>query len=825
MLLLRVEVIVIPGTISQPWATWQKAFNTAIAGDTVYFRGGTWTPSIYGYVRLHPEDGIGYSGTSSNPICYFNYPGETPILDCRNIAPQYGNLNPALDIVSAAYIKFKGLTIRNLYGRTNPILAIAISATTCFNLSFENMIVHDISGRGYFYMSGAWRTGENGTDISLWENQADTLRFINCDAYNLCDSVSNDPGNAADGWWCAGYRDGYFSWYGCRAWFYTDDGIDSYGSQTRVIDHCWVMGTRKYLGVDVEAGFEGNGIKMAGCLYEPDGGEYKVIIRNSIAAYCNENEIATNPGSIGFYTNLYSGANGHNQQNALLYNNTSYNCATGFQDLVIESELPPEGRTSVFRNNITAYSTSSGFGYDPLYEVNIAYPSVYEESNNTWIATQLIGNVSWPGWIYNPAVTVTNADFVSVDSSQIRLPRKSNGSLPDITFLTLAEGSDLIDAGINVGLPYYGSAPDIGYSEVYGELNDTLGIVTHNGYLIKHGNYFISRGMTTTGGDIVETQIIADHTVVDKYDDIPLNWIDSVKKMWVSYAGESHSLNIGWGLVRLESIDPTYDVSYTSSGTPEGYTTSHLRESEAMWGDYANATGWLYEHGENDWWTNPTGIARVKSNLAYSEAQGLGLSALGFGWCWDATYNYTEGYDIPTVGVDPITGNRWWGMSLVTEWGDNGAWGIDDDDYAITGNDISMDDYLTATQEIIDYCTTNGIPTKVFFTTGPVDDAADNIIPEALYQGYLKFEHIRNYVAEHPDAILFDFADILCYNDAGELTTETWNGHIFPAISPENDQIQVYPYDHGVHIDMAGAVKLAKAMWWMLARIAGWDGN
>ena len=244
-----------------------------------------------------------------------------------------------------------------------------------------------------------------------------------------------------------------------------------------------------------------------------------------------------------------------------------------------------------------------------------------------------------------------------------------------------------------------------------------------------------------------------------------------------------------------------------------------------MWGDYAHTTGWIYEHGENDWWTNPTGIARVKSNLSYCNSSGLGLSALGFGWCWDATYNYNEGYNIPTTGTDPVTGNRWWGMSLVTEWGDNGAWGIDANDYAVTGNDVCMDDYLTATQEIIDYCTTNGIPTKVFFTTGPVDDAADNIIPEALYQGYLKFKHIREYVAKHPDAILFDFADILCYNNAGELTTETWNGHIFPAISPENDQIQVYPYDHGVHIDMAGAVKLAKAMWWMLARIAGWDGN
>ena len=31
-----------PGTYTQPWATWNKAFATADAGDTVYFRGGVY---------------------------------------------------------------------------------------------------------------------------------------------------------------------------------------------------------------------------------------------------------------------------------------------------------------------------------------------------------------------------------------------------------------------------------------------------------------------------------------------------------------------------------------------------------------------------------------------------------------------------------------------------------------------------------------------------------------------------------------------------------------------------------------------------------------
>jgi hypothetical protein len=60
---------------------------------------------------------------------------------------------------------------------------------------------------------------------------------------------------------------------------------------------------------------------------------------------------------------------------------------------------------------------------------------------------------------------VTTDDFLSIDPIGATGARKSDGSLPDITYMHLAAGSDLIDAGVNVGLPYYGSAPDLGCFE------------------------------------------------------------------------------------------------------------------------------------------------------------------------------------------------------------------------------------------------------------------------------------------------------------------------------------------------------------------------
>ena len=44
-------------------------------------------------------------------------------------------------------------------------------------------------------------------------------------------------------------------------------------------------------------------------------------------------------------------------------------------------------------------------------------------------------------------------------------------------------------------------------------------------------------------------------------------------------------------------------------------------------------------------------------------------------------------------------------------------------------------------------------------------------------------QRIRDYVAADATRILFDYADILCYDNNGTPTTVTWNGHTFPMIT------------------------------------------
>lgn len=71
------------GTLAAPWQTVQKAFNTATAGQTVCFRGGTYPrntnnpcPSFsqaYSQCETH-------SGTASNPITFTNYANEVALI-------------------------------------------------------------------------------------------------------------------------------------------------------------------------------------------------------------------------------------------------------------------------------------------------------------------------------------------------------------------------------------------------------------------------------------------------------------------------------------------------------------------------------------------------------------------------------------------------------------------------------------------------------------------------------------------------------------------------------------------------------------------------
>lgn len=301
--------------------------------------------------------------------------------------------------------------------------------------------------------------------------------------------------------------------------------------------------------------------------------------------------------------------------------------------------------------------------------------------------------------------------------------------------------------------------------------------------------------------------IIADHNAVDAYDRIPDQYLAEVKQMLVDLAGESHSSGYRIGMDLLMADDPRFAVD-TFLGSFPAVTGAGLR-----FGGHGSV-------GEEDFFTNAAAIANIKSIIAAQESAGNPIHVMGLGWCWDLDRNAL------TLTRDPVYNVAWAGSTAGGPQGDR-AWGLDAADFDITGNTVCMDTYLNTVEAYNKYCDDNGYRCVVVFTTGPVDGSAGT---ESGLQREIKHQYIRNFARAGSKRVLFDYADILCWSDAGAHNTAVWNDGGTPRahdqIHPDNmrDLDGSYAED-GDHIGQRGALRLAKAMWWMLARLAGWDGQ
>jgi uncharacterized repeat protein (TIGR02059 family) len=395
-----------PGTITQPWATWQYGFNHIAPGDILYIRGGTYTPTVIttNHSRYCAVVVDSKSGTSSNSYQVFAYPGETPVLDGSNITgtsyERYG-----IVLYNSSYWHLMGLTVTNVKQPTSGgvggqgILIQGDNPAT--HNTIENCVAHHNGGPGM------------GTRAYVNE----TL-FLNCDCYSNWDAYSSSPGGNADGFDCGySYGDAIIRFTGCRSWLNGDDGFDLYQgtgfSGIYYLTNCWAwhMG---YYPDGVTQGGDGSGFKYG--QGQSSDGVVRRFSYNCIA-----------------YDNLTQGFT-QNEANVKM---VFYNCVA-YHNNVQGFDFQWNNVADVLRNNISYNNGSTDI-----------FQSNQTRDHNSW----------------DSKVTVSNADFVSLDGTQLALPRKADGSLPDITFLHLASGSGLIDAGVDVGLPYSGSAPDLGAFE------------------------------------------------------------------------------------------------------------------------------------------------------------------------------------------------------------------------------------------------------------------------------------------------------------------------------------------------------------------------
>jgi len=394
------------GTLAKPFATLQKGHASAVAGDTVYIRGGTYQP-------VTPAAALGgiaisTSGKPGKPIRYLAYGTEKPIFDFSKLAISTTDYTHGF-YVTGSYLYFRGLAIRNvpMNTRSNTGMTVRKAARD----TFELMEFDHNNGAGLFISAG---TGGH--------------YILNCDAHDNYDPGSTQgDGQNADGFGVHYQESGDTTKFdGCRAWWNSDDGWDLISQEFPVvIENSWAYGSG-YInsGASRPADGNGNGFKA---------GSSKTGIRHTI-----RNCVAWKNYAAGFYANHSAGGNNW-------FNNTAWQNGTAFNLLASSWDDSGNRTDGVTLTGSKVHVLRNNIGH-PNKNANMTGA---DSKNNTW----------------DLSLVPATSDFASVDDAGFKGSRKADGSLPEINFLKLKTGSSLIDKGINVGLSYTGKAPDLGAYE------------------------------------------------------------------------------------------------------------------------------------------------------------------------------------------------------------------------------------------------------------------------------------------------------------------------------------------------------------------------
>lgn len=304
-----------------------------------------------------------------------------------------------------------------------------------FSSMSENSSNRGMSLSGdYWHIKGVdfFNAGDNGLFISgsnnviefctFYENSDTGLQIgngaanntvVNCDSYYNADSSIEN----ADGFACKLDAGTGNKFIGCRAWNNLDDGWDGYlrgaDNITTTYENCWAIRNGRLKDGTVGGG-DGNGFKTGGS--DDKQLKHNAVFKNCIAAgnVVDGFDHNSNRGSITIYNSI-----GHD-------NGRDFSFGTGN----IASSL-------TVKNSIY-FGTNSQLNADAT-----------DITNNSW----------------QDGLSASTADFESMNVDLLLADRKADGSLPDVSYMKPVSGSDMIDAGVDVGLPFNGSAPDIGVFE------------------------------------------------------------------------------------------------------------------------------------------------------------------------------------------------------------------------------------------------------------------------------------------------------------------------------------------------------------------------
>jgi hypothetical protein len=348
------------------------------------------------------------AGDANNYFMLSSYPGEVPVIDGQNI-PE-GNINST----STPTWVFKNAGYWKIMG--------PIHLT---NGRGSGVYIEDSQFLEFEWVECSYngkRAARAGHGFFIYSSSTSNILFKNCDSHHNANHLWKSDEDQlvnqyqhGDGWRI--FDGTNIRLVGCRAWHNLDDGYDFTQADNSVeMIKCWAA----YSGFDDAKGsitgtpnkpmprWEGDGIKLG---YENHTGQHRAIRCLSWNNHCHGWTVRGGPYEI--------------------YNSAAYNNAEdAFSG--IHNESNKRRNTYGFRNR-----SGDGGGSDGYFDI-----SVFQD------------------------------EFISLDDAGMLGPRKADGGLPEPHFLKPAQGSNLIDNGVDVGISFEGSAPDIGPFEYTTDTSD-----------------------------------------------------------------------------------------------------------------------------------------------------------------------------------------------------------------------------------------------------------------------------------------------------------------------------------------------------------------
>ncbi len=399
------------GTIKAPLKSLPAACQQASAGDTVYFRGGTYRVTDDQIMDVKGNTAFVFAlkkaGSENGRTCFMGYPGERPVFDFSALQLD-GRHRFAAFYLGADYLHLRNFDIVGVPVRVKGhTQSECISARKGSHCIVENIAMYNNMAIGYYQTVGSHNL------------------VLNCDAYNNYDDYSEGPyGGNVDGFGCHVIKptDIGNTFRGCRAWRNSDDGFDLIHCQAPVlIDHCVAMynGFRPtadpHNTTEFKSAGDGNGFKCGGWGMEKEktrciGQSPKHQVFHCVAYYNKAN---------GIYAN-------HHLSGNLWFNNTS---AMNRRD----------NYNMVNRRSTEAGDNIDIGGYGHVLIGNVSWNPNKQDLSNCDSTRCFLSNNSFAP----TELPVSESDFVSTDPALLFLPRDAEGNLPHSDFLSSKQESVL----------------------------------------------------------------------------------------------------------------------------------------------------------------------------------------------------------------------------------------------------------------------------------------------------------------------------------------------------------------------------------------------